>query len=100
MAERDPILRALSRRGLDVSPRRLEIFGLALAADIALVTVGNIPYLGKAAPLVADIIDDNLNELMARRFTPREEEIWSKRTRLLPETAAVLETFYAHDFRS
>lgn len=92
----DPILAAMSKLGTQVSPRRLEVFGLALAADIALVTVGSI---GIGAPLVADIIDDNLNEVMAKKLTTPEREIWSKRTRLLPETLAILETFYTLDFR-
>ena len=95
----DPILAAISKLGPQVSPRRLEVFGLALAADVALVTVGTIPYLGRGAPLVADMIDDNLNEMMAKKLTTAEREIWSKRTRILPETLAILETFYTHDFR-
>jgi len=67
------------------SPRQTELTLLGAAVDVSQWVLGLIPGVGD---VLADIVGDNIEAEMRRRFTPEERAEFSEQTRNLPSSIA------------
>lgn len=67
------------------SGRRLDLIVMGAAADAAQFLIGAIPAVGD---VLADIVVDNIEADMHRRFTPEERAAFIEQTRFLPSSLA------------
>lgn len=67
------------------SARQAELTAMGATVDVAQFLLGMIPTVGDA---LADIVGDNIEAEMRRRFTPAERTEFSEQTRFLPSGIA------------
>lgn len=67
------------------SPRQTELTLMGATVDVAQWLLGMLPVVGD---IVADIVGDNIETEMRRRFTPAERTEFSEQTRFLPSSLA------------
>ena len=72
------------------SPRESELIVMGVTVDIAQFLLGMIPTVGDA---LADIVGDNIEGDMHRRFRPEEKVEFIEQTRFLPTGLATWRTF-------
>lgn len=72
------------------TPRETELIAMGATVDIATFLLGMIPVYGD---VLADIVGDNIEGDMHRRFTPEEKSEFVEQSRFLPSGLAAWRAF-------